>query len=82
MKRENSEGEVVSNFFSRTLTIANKIHFHAKKMSDLSIIEKILSSMTSKFDYVAFSIEESDDLDIMIIDELHSSLLVHEERMQ
>ena len=64
-------------FFSRTLTIANKIHFR-----EVSIIEKILCSMTSKFDYVACSIEESNNLDIMTIDELQSSLLVHEQRMQ
>ncbi|XP_023542297.1 uncharacterized protein LOC111802235 [Cucurbita pepo subsp. pepo] len=38
--------------------------------------------MTSKFDYVACSIEESNNLDIMTIDELQSSLLVHEQRMQ
>ena len=75
------EGEVVSDFFSRTLTIANNMHFHAKKMSDVSIIEKILRSMISKFDYVACSVEESNHLDIMTIDELQSSLLVHEERM-
>lgn len=37
------EGEIVSDFFSRTLTIANKMHFHCEKMSDVSIIEKILT---------------------------------------
>ena len=76
------EGETVFVFFSRTLTIANKMRFHGEKMSDVSIIEKILRFVTSKFDYVACSIEESNDLDIMTIDELQSSLLVHEQRMQ
>ncbi|KAB2595058.1 hypothetical protein D8674_030508 [Pyrus ussuriensis x Pyrus communis] len=37
--------------------------------------------MTSKFDYVVCSIEESNDLDTLSIDELQSSLLVHEQRM-
>ena len=56
--------------------------FHGEKMSDVSSIEKILCSMTSKFDYVACSIEESNDLNIMTINELQSSLLVHEQRVQ
>jgi len=50
-------------------------------MSDLNVIEKILRSMTVRFDYVVCSIEESRDLDSMTIDELQSSLLVHEQRM-
>ena len=62
------EGEIVSDFFSRTLTLANKMHFHGEKKTDVSIIEKILRSLTLKFDYVACSIVESNDLDIMTID--------------
>ncbi|XP_050378459.1 uncharacterized protein LOC126795736 [Argentina anserina] len=46
------------------------------------IIEKILRSMTPKFDYVVCSVEESKDLDTLTIDELQSSLLVHEQRMK
>ena len=29
------EGETVSDFFSHTLIIANEMHFHGKKMSDV-----------------------------------------------
>ncbi|XP_073291061.1 uncharacterized protein [Primulina huaijiensis] len=50
-------------------------------MEQVVIIEKILRSMTSRFDYVVCSIEESNNLDILTIDELQSSLLVHEQRM-
>ena len=39
-------------------------------MADIDIIEKILRSMTSKFDYVVCSIDESNDLDSLSIDEL------------
>ncbi|CAL9016699.1 unnamed protein product [Prunus brigantina] len=51
-------------------------------MDDVAVIEKILRSMTAKYDYVVCSIEESNDLDALTIDELQSSLLVHEQRMK
>lgn len=74
-------GESVDEYFARTLTIANRMRIHGEKMEDVTIIEKILRSMTSKFDYVVCSIEESNDIDTMSVDELQSSLLVHEQRM-
>ena len=46
-----------------------------------AIVEKILRSMTPKFDYVVCSIEESKDIDTLTIDELQSSLIIHEQRM-
>lgn len=50
-------------------------------MDDVAIIEKILRSMIPKFDYVMGSIDESNDLNALAIDELQSSLLVHEQCM-
>lgn len=75
------EGEKVDEYFARTLTIANKMKAHGEKMDQVVVIEKILRSMTSRFDYVVCSVEESNDLDNLTIDELQSSLLVHEQRM-
>ncbi|BFG34130.1 hypothetical protein CerSpe_204040 [Prunus speciosa] len=63
------EGETVDNFFARTLTIANKMKAHGETMSQTIINEKVLRSMTSKFDYVVFSIEESTDLNTLTIAE-------------
>ena len=56
------EGETVNNYFGRTLTIANKMKTHGDSMSQTIINEKVLRSMTAKFDYVVCSIEESNDL--------------------
>ena len=47
----------------------------------VAVVEKILRSMTPKFDSVVCSIEKSKDIDTLTIDELQSSLLVHEQRM-
>ena len=76
------EGEKVDDYFSITLTIANKMKAQGEKMEQTVIVEKILRSMTSKFNYVVCSIEESNNISTMSIDELQSNMLVHEQRMQ
>jgi RNase H-fold protein (predicted Holliday junction resolvase) len=75
------EGESVNAYFARTLIIANKMKIHGENIQQVVIIEKILRSMTSRFDYVVCSVEESNNLDTLTIDELQSNLLVHEQRM-
>ena len=50
-------GESVTDFFGRTMGIANKMRFHGDAMEDVKIVEKILRSMISKWDYVVWSIE-------------------------
>ena len=71
----------MNEYFARTLTIANKMKANGDDKGDVAVVEKILRSMTPKFDYVVCSIEESKDIDTLTIDELQSSLLVHEQRM-
>ncbi|XP_008238066.1 PREDICTED: uncharacterized protein LOC103336745 [Prunus mume] len=75
------EEELVNDYFARTLSIANKMRIHGENLEDVAVIEKILRSMTRKFDYVVCSIEESNDINSLSIDVLQSSLLVHEQRM-
>ncbi|KAL5752045.1 hypothetical protein ACOSQ2_022552 [Xanthoceras sorbifolium] len=70
-----NSGENISDFFSRTMAIVNKIHIHGEKIEDMTVVEKILRSLSPKFNYVVCSIEESKDLDILSIDELQGSLL-------
>lgn len=77
-----SEGEKVDSFLGRTLSVVNKMKSNGEVMEQSTVVSKILRSLTSKFNYVVCSIEESNDLNILTIDELHGSLLVHEQRMQ
>ncbi|KAJ9547861.1 LOW QUALITY PROTEIN: hypothetical protein OSB04_020404 [Centaurea solstitialis] len=76
------EGEKVGRFLGRTLVVVNKMKSNGEKMEQSIVVSKILRSLTPKFDYVVCSIEESNDLSVLSIDELHGSLLVHEQRMQ
>ncbi|KAF2294118.1 hypothetical protein GH714_007665 [Hevea brasiliensis] len=40
-------GESITDYFSRVMTIVNKMRIHGDKTEDITIIEKILRSMTS-----------------------------------
>ena len=71
----------MSDYFSRTMAIANKMRIHGDKMANVTIIEKIFRTMTTKFNYIFCSIEESKDTYSMSIDEMQSSLLVHEQKV-
>ncbi|GKA00598.1 retrovirus-related pol polyprotein from transposon TNT 1-94, partial [Tanacetum coccineum] len=59
------DGESVNEYFARTLTIVNKLRVCKAKIEDVDVIEKILRSMTPKFNYVVCSIEELKILDVM-----------------
>ncbi|KAL5570423.1 hypothetical protein UlMin_026998 [Ulmus minor] len=74
-------GELVSEYISRMMEITNKRRINGEKLEDITIVEKILQSLTAKFNYVVCVIEESKDIDTLSIDELQSSLLVHEQKI-
>ncbi|XP_019430017.1 PREDICTED: uncharacterized protein LOC109337494, partial [Lupinus angustifolius] len=79
---EMKTGEGVSKYFLRVLTIANKMRIYREQMKDTIVLEKILRSLSEKFNYVVCLIEESKDIDQLSIDELQSSLIVHEQKFQ
>ncbi|GAU25732.1 hypothetical protein TSUD_216620 [Trifolium subterraneum] len=74
------EDESVNDYFARTLASANRMSAHGETLNHVSIVEKILISMTPKFNYVVCSIEQSNDVTTLSIDELQSSLIVQEQR--
>lgn len=71
-------GESVDSYTGRLLHVVTKMKSNGEVMEESTVVSKILRSLTSKFNYVVCSIEESNDLDVLTIDELHDSLLVHE----
>ncbi|KAA8533891.1 hypothetical protein F0562_031408 [Nyssa sinensis] len=73
-------GETITDYFARVMSVANKMRVYGEAMTDVTICEKILRSLTDKFNYIVCSIEESKDMDALTIDELQSSLIVHEQK--
>ncbi|XP_023514529.1 uncharacterized protein LOC111778786 [Cucurbita pepo subsp. pepo] len=63
------------------MSTANDMRNCGEDMPDVKIVEKILRSLTDKFNIVVCSIEESKDIDQLTVDELQASLLVHEQKV-
>ncbi|XP_016704228.1 uncharacterized protein [Gossypium hirsutum] len=75
------EGETVNAYFGRTLSIAKKMKAYRENIKEADITLKILQSLVPKFNYVLCSIEESNNMKTLSVDELQSSLLIYEQRM-
>jgi len=49
------ESELILNYFSRINVVVNQLKEYGDKIKDVYVVEKILRSLTSKFDYVVRS---------------------------
>lgn len=79
---EMKEGETITEYFSRVMVVANKMRSNGEVMLDGQIVQKVLRTLTDKFTYVVISIEESKDTGTMSVDELQSSLVIHEQKFK
>lgn len=70
--------EAIIEYIGRVLVLANSMRSLGKVIVDVKIVEKILRTLSEKFNYVVCTIEELKNTSKMSIDELQSSLLRHE----
>ncbi|CAL9023491.1 unnamed protein product, partial [Prunus brigantina] len=66
--------DVVSDYFTRTLALANQMKANGEEMKELQIVEKILRTLTDRFEGKVTAIEETRDLSTLTVDELQGSL--------
>ena len=61
--------------------IVNQMKRLGETLSDVHVVEKILYSLNTNFNYWVRAIEESKDLEAMTVDELNGLLRAYGERM-
>ena len=73
------ENESIHSFFSRTMEVVTQMRTYGYAITDETVVEKILWSLTRKYEYIISAIEESKDPSNYSCSELLGSLLSHEE---
>ena len=79
-KIQMKESEAVSDYITRVQTVVNQLNRNGKTVTDARVVEKILRSLTDKFENIVCAIEESKDLSTLSVEELAGSLEAHEQR--
>lgn len=54
-----NDDEEISKFFSRLMMLTNQLKKCGEKITELHKVEKILRSLTVKFDHIVMDIEKS-----------------------
>jgi len=64
------EDETVSQYFDKIINLTNQMTRNGETFTDVMKVEKVLKTLTSRFDHIVVALEESKDLDSMKIEEL------------
>ena len=75
------EREDIDSFMNRVITVVNQLKIYGDDIKDQKVVEKVLRSLSTKFDVVVATIEEAKDLASLTVDEIMGSLLLHEARI-
>lgn len=75
------ENESLNEYFNRLSELVNQMKSHGDTIDDRKIVDKILISLTEKFDPMVTVIEETKDLSTMFVQGLMGSLRSYEQRL-
>ena len=74
------ESENIDSLFTHVIGLVTQMRTHGETLEERRIVEKLLRVLPSKFDVIVATIEETKDLSNFSVDELHASLITHEQR--
>ncbi|PNX57137.1 hypothetical protein L195_g058543, partial [Trifolium pratense] len=75
---EMKNDEKVADYFTRLVTLTNQMKNCGNTLEEQEKVEKVLRTLTSKFDHIVVTIEETKDLSEVKIEDLQSTLEAHE----
>ena len=75
------DNETLKEFSDRFIELVNQMKTYGEKLTDQTIMEKVLMNMPEKFDNVVSVIEQTKDLSTLSVEELMGSLKVAEQRL-
>ena len=73
--------KTVDIYINKVLALTNQMKTNGETHSEQAKVEKILRSLTPRFEHVVAAIEEANDISKMTVRLLSGSLRVHEQRM-
>lgn len=76
------ENEDVKTDSSRVMEIVNQMQIYGEDITDARIVQKILVTLTKKYDMIVTVIEEERDLSKLTVTELLGSLLAHDQKFK
>lgn len=75
------DSEIIKDYYSRLKGVVNQLRAYGENISETRVVEKILISLTEKYDPVVTAIENSSDISQLSVTELIGSLEAFEKRL-
>ncbi|KAK2404089.1 hypothetical protein QL285_053465 [Trifolium repens] len=72
------DDEKISDYFTRLVTLTNQMKNCGSNLEEQETVEKVLRTLTSRFDHIVVTIEETKDLSEVKLEDLQSTLEAHE----
>ncbi|GAU33536.1 hypothetical protein TSUD_143290 [Trifolium subterraneum] len=75
---EMKNDEAIAEYFTRVETLTNQMKNCGSTLSEEEMVEKVLRTLTHKFDHIVVTIEQTKDLSEIKVEDLQSTLEAHE----
>ncbi|XP_074265931.1 uncharacterized protein LOC141588385 [Silene latifolia] len=76
------DDEDIKDYTSRLMEVVNQMKMYGEDITDIRIVQKILGTLTKRFDTIITVIEESKDISKLSVSELTGSLLAYDQKFK